>query len=269
MSCDTLNNTTVRFNVSFGSLPEGFCPETMQALGDAIVSRIIVTPNTSFTSFAIGPNAPTTNVGPWLKDCLQWFVFDDATATYVPIAKGGFDSVSYYTATNTFVVPDNIYKIKIHAWGGGGGAADSGGAASSGGGGGSYGMSVVVVVPAQNIGFTIGAGGANGNPSGSAGGNTTILGMTAGGGAGGSNAGTTGAAGGAAVGFTMNVNGGAGQSVTVNASTDGAYGGSSPQGGAGGAYRGQNAGIVPGGAGGANVASVGGVGAGGAILVEY
>lgn len=85
MSCETLNQQSIFLNVSFGSLPEGFCPASMQDLGAAIAARLIISSNQSFSSFAVGSLEPTSNVGPWLKDCLEWFVFDDATARYVPI----------------------------------------------------------------------------------------------------------------------------------------------------------------------------------------
>lgn len=282
MSCDTLSNTTVRFTVSFGQLPENFCPTSMQDLGNNIVSRIIVTPNQSFSTFAIGPNAPTTNVGPWLKNCLSWFVFDDATASYVPIPKGGFDSQVYYTASDTFVVPDNIFKLKIHAWGGGGGGGDTngtGGWNSSGGGGAAYGCSIVAVTPAQSIPFTIGAGGSHGIP-GSPGSDTVILGMTAGAGLGGTMGGGAnppGGAGGTATGFTINRSGGAGGSaVSTGGAPTGPGGDAAGGGGAGGAIgtTGSNPfvnGVAPGGGGGGHVdqAGSGGSGAGGAVWIEY
>lgn len=276
MSCDTLNVGAVQLDVSVASLPEGFCPASMQELANAIASRLIISPSTEFNTFAIGSTAPASNVGPWLKDCLQWFVFDDATATYVPITKGGFDSLQYITANTTFTVPDFIYKIKVHAFGaGGGGSSTSGGAANgSGGGGGAYGLSIINVTPGQAIPIVIGTGGGTG-ANGTA---TTILGRSAGGGAGSAALNAAGA-GGTATGFDVNLSG---QTGEANSGSDAGFAGSS--GGDAGGWGGKGgttasptpsnggAGTSPGGGGsGGNsgASSVGGAGAGGAILIEY
>lgn len=103
MSCSTLNQQTVRFTVSGGSLPEGFCPENLQTLFNAFVNRLIISTNINFSSFAIGSTAPTTNVGPWLKDCETWYIWDDNVAMYVPMVFPSIASVPPGT---------------IHAWAG-------------------------------------------------------------------------------------------------------------------------------------------------------
>lgn len=276
MSCDTLNTQAVQLNVSLASLPEGFCPSSMQELGNEIASRLIISPSTEFNTFAIGSTAPASNVGPWLKDCLEWFVFDDSTAAYVPVTKGGFNAMEYFTASGTFIVPDFIYKLKITAFGGGGGGfSDAGATAGAGGGGGASGISIVSVIPGQSIGYTIGAGGTGGNP-GAAGGSTIILGLTAGGGAGGTTVLAAGL-GGTASGFTINLSGQSGCAGTGSAGELLSGGDAGGWGGKAGTVR-QNAsatgrdGLTPGGggSGGGNGAStVAGNGAGGAILIEY
>lgn len=277
MSCDTLNQAALNLTVSVARLPEGYCPDSMQDLADAIGARLIISPNSDFNTFAIGSTAPTTNVGPWLKDCEQWFVFDDDTASYIPTLKGGFDNQSYVVASGTFTVPDFIYKLKITAFGaGGGGFADGTATPQAGGGGGASGVSIVTVTPGQAIPYTIGSGGAGGNPGG-AGGATTLLGLSAGGGAG-ATAVTAAGLGGTASGFDINLTGQAGCGSsgggTVNDTQGGDAGG---WGGKGGTVRaaasatGRN-GLAPGGggSGGANGAVVtAGDGAGGSILFEW
>lgn len=42
-----------------------------------------------FTTFAIGPDEPKENVGPWLKDSKEWWVFNYEKKRYVPIYDGG------------------------------------------------------------------------------------------------------------------------------------------------------------------------------------
>lgn len=280
MSCDTLNTAAIQLNVSVASLPEGFCPASMQELANAIGSRLLISPSTEFNTFAIGSTAPASNVGPWLKDCLEWFVFDDATATYVPITKGGFNSQEYFTASGTFTVPDFVFKLKIQAFGGGGGGASGGSISSGAGGGAAYGCSIVAVTPGQSIPFTIGTGGAGGvgagNP-GASGGSTTILTLTSGGGVGGTP--TAGGAGGTATGFDINLTGQSGHlNVTgVGDESTSTGGDAAGWGGKGGvvavsATAAGRDGLAPGG-GGASSANantpVSGSGAGGSILIEY
>ena len=243
----------------------------MQELGNEIAARLIISPSTEFNTFAIGSTAPASNVGPWLKDCLEWFVFDDATASYVPITKGGFDTVEVKSASGTFIVPDFIYKLKIEAWGAGGGGCNvSGGSSQAGGAGGAYGLIVADVTPGQVINYTIGTGGAAGTPA-TAGGATSILTLTCGGGAGGTVTGPA-TAGGAATGATRGISGGSG---AASVGGGGGAGGDSPLGGSGGrtdltAGTGQN-GILPGGggAGGTNSNNAGGTGANGQIVIWY
>lgn len=277
MSCDTLATSFVGLTVSMGSLPEGFCPASMQELANAIAARLIVTPNVTTSSFAIGSTEPASNVGPWLKDCLEWYVFDDATGRYRPISQGGFGNQQYFLSSGSFVVPDNTQKIKVTAFGGGGGGYAGGTTPSGGGGGGASGISILAVSPGQVIPFTIGAGGGSGAP-GTTGGNTVILGLTAGGGQGGQSS-TAGGVGGTVTGFDINLGGQGGTGNTAgSATTASCPGGNSGGWGGNGGVAVSNAspagrgGLVPGGGGAGSVngadSSAGG-GAGGAILIEY
>lgn len=275
MPCDSSVSQTVLMNVTAGSLPEGFCPNSMQELFDAMVARMIVTPNQAFTSFAAGSVEPTSNVGPWLKDCETWFVFDPSTGSYIPMRDKGFDNMQYFVSSGTFIVPEFIYKLKITAFGGGGGGHASATAAGAGGGGGGAGLVIVDVVPGQSIPFVVGSGGAGGTP-GAAGGNTTILTFSANGGAGASTV-ISGGMGGNATGFTVNLTGQAGSAGTGSSAELKEGGDAAMWGGKGGVIR-ENAsptgrdGTAPGGggAGGGNGAStVIGNGASGAILIEF
>lgn len=276
MSCDTLNSSAIQLNVSVASLPEGFCPASMQELANAIGSRLIISPSTDFNTFAIGSTAPASNVGPWLKDCEEWFVFDDSTASYVPassVASGGFKTQEYHTTSGTFTVPDFIYKIEVSIWGGGGGGGvDAAGISTGGGGGGAYATGILSVTPGQMINYTVGAGGASGNP-GSAGGTTTFSTLSATGGAGSANGSPLGGAGGTATGGDINIDGQSGHNGT---SGFGGAGGDSPVGGPGGtAHTSGTAsfvnGKIPGGGGAGDYTSGGdeGDGASGAVLIKY
>lgn len=276
MSCSTLNTTALELNVSVANLPEGFCPATMQELANAIGERLIISPNTSFNTFAIGSTAPASNIGPWYKDCNQWFVYDDGTGTYVPIANttpGGFRTSEYHTTSGSFTVPDFIYRLKVQLWGGGGGGGQgTAGVAKGGGGAGGYAEAILTVTPGQVIPYTIGGGGAGGGPA-TSGGTSTFSTMTAGGGTGNSAATIYGAVGGTATGGTINITGGSG-GPGGNADGVGGSGGNSPQGGQGGQsiapVTALANGIVPGGGGaGSYDTPAPGAGAGGAVLITY
>lgn len=269
MACESLSQQPVRMNVSLGSLPEGFCPASMQEFGDALAARLVVTPNQAFTSFAAGSIPPTSNVGPWFKDCEIFFVWSDIFGMYIPMEKGGFDNEQYITTTGNFVVPEFIYQVRATAWGGGGGGYNVSGPTSGGaGGGGGFGRTIFAVTPGQVIPVTVGTGGSNGAP-GTAGGSTTFLTLVSNGGATGTPA-AVGSLGGTSNG-AFNIRGGAGGEASSFS------GGASPQGGSGGIVDSASTilllnGVVPGGGGAGGFASKnvnGGSGANGAILVEW
>lgn len=278
MSCSTLNNSTaLALNVSIANLPEGFCPASWQEAATVFAARLLISPSVNFNTFSIGSTAPTANFGPWYKDCAEWFKYDDATASYIPITKGGFNTMEVKSTSGTFIVPDFIYKLKIQAWGGGGGGSDQGGGVQgNGAGGGSYGLLIADVVPGQNIPFTIGAGGSRG-ATGGVGGTTTILTLACAGGQGGLipvGVGFGQGAGGVGTGGTYNVNGTSGTAQTTNA---GGNGGAAGGGGGGGGTASSSeltlTGVLPGGggAGGGSggATTQGGMGAAGRIIIEY
>lgn len=272
MSCTTQTQQPVKFIVSMGSLPEGFCG-TPQELAQAIADRLLIQSDPVYSSFAIGSTAPTSNVGPWLKDCQTWYVWDDALAIYRPITKEGFNKFVVFDVNGSFTVPDGIYSLLIEAWGGGGGGANEfSGSSESGGGGGGYGMVMKPVNPGDSVVFTVGVGGAGG-AAGTNGGDTVILGMTAAGGKGAVVIPSgKGGVGGLVTASDMGIQGGAGK-LTI--SGGGGSGGDSPRGGQGGrvdsALGTQQNGILPGGGGAGGTVSnnVGGNGANGRIIIHY
>lgn len=279
MSCPSSQNSR-NFSISSGSLPEGYCPVSWQQFVDDLSQRLIVTSPLNNSSFATGSTMPSSNVGPWFKNCESWYKFDDSTGLYIPVTKGGFDTLALISTSQTWIVPNEIYKLKIQAWGaGGGGVSESGVSPQAGAGAGAYCCTIVDVIPGQAIPIVIGTGGSGGMGMGAAvgtdGGDTTILGLTAGGGkkatAGSSSVGN--GAGGTAAGGTININGGPG---TPPIGALGGKGGESPMGGAGGAPSSTELtlnGITPGGggAGGTSGGTTGNAGGGGngLVLIEY
>lgn len=64
-------------------LPPSFSWTPQQYL-DAIVARLSIQSDESFSLFTIGSTAPTSNVGPWLKNGITWYVWDAGTGSYIP-----------------------------------------------------------------------------------------------------------------------------------------------------------------------------------------
>lgn len=266
MSCPSSQNPLV-LNVSMGNLPEGFCPATLQEFANALVARIIISPSEASLNIAGGSTEPASNIGPWFKNCEQIFVFDDTLGRYRPIQKGGFDSFEVKSTDGSFIVPDNVYKLYIEAWGGGGGGCNNG-AASGGGSSGAYGSMIRAVTPGQVIPFSVGLGGAAGNP-GAAGTSSIILGMDVGGGFGGLASGEP-VLGGVTTGSDFNIIGG----TSFRSGGNPGYGGDAPRGGGGGQFHQTDStfsvGHTPGGGGtGSHPALVGREGAPGQILIWY
>src|ERR1035441_8046902 len=61
---------------TFRGSPNDFFTEMIQRM------KILSPSGTNF--IFIGDTEPTSNVGPWLKNGTQWYVFDPATKRYVP-----------------------------------------------------------------------------------------------------------------------------------------------------------------------------------------
>lgn len=72
------------FLIQMASLPPTFCG-TPQQLAVAMVRRMRIVSPSGSSFFVTGDTEPTSNVGPWLRNGTQWFVFDDATKRYVPL----------------------------------------------------------------------------------------------------------------------------------------------------------------------------------------
>lgn len=271
MSCDTLSSQALQFAVSVGSLPEGYCPETYQAFAQAIADRLVVSTPENISVFVAGDTEPASNIGPWFKDCTEWWYYDDATGQYRPVSVG-YQTYDILTGAGTYVVPAGVYRLYVEAWGGGGGGLSSG--YGGAGGGGAYGSAKFTVTPGQNIAYTVGSGGAAGNPA-SAGGNTSFSTLTCNGGGAGL-ASQQGGAGGSVAGADFGIPGQAGLWGSMNTGDQKAgVGGAAGRGGPGGSYTSASfstsAGSFPGGGGSGSHASVhggiGGAGANGSIIV--
>ena len=69
---------------------------TPQEFADAMVARLTAESTNTISFFAAGSVAPTSNVGPWLKDNTTWYVWSDALGAYTPqtIAPGALGYIA-------------------------------------------------------------------------------------------------------------------------------------------------------------------------------
>ncbi len=241
---------------------------------------------TKLQSYAVSATAPTPG------DVLKW-----DGSQWLP-STGPSMNVQVFTSSGTFIVPPNVTKVLVKAWGGGGGGGGGGGSNSGGGGGGSGGgYTEKIESVSANVTVTIGSGGSGGSGGGnsqdggdgSAGRNSSFGSVSAiggNGGSGGERSGGAGGTGGAAVSgsggdfSTSSTSGVAGVGGTGGA---GGTGGGSGFGGGGGkgAAVANGAGSVGGGYGGGggggggdntgatSYAGIGGAGTAGLVIVYW
>lgn len=57
---------------------------TPQEFLDAIVARLSIDTQEQLALFISGSTSPVTNVGPWLKNGVTWYVWDASTGSYIP-----------------------------------------------------------------------------------------------------------------------------------------------------------------------------------------
>lgn len=89
---------------------------TPQQLAQAIVQRLSVVTGQQFALFVTGSTAPSSNVGPWLKNGQEWWVWSDTDGAYVPIIING-ESLGYSIGPTA---PDHtIFSFWIETTGGG------------------------------------------------------------------------------------------------------------------------------------------------------
>lgn len=89
----------VTFNITVGAIPENF-EGNLQATLELFASRLIIAPSVPWSSFVVGGAQPSSNVGPWLKDGIELWVWSDALATYIPQVIGN-EALKYSVSTAT------------------------------------------------------------------------------------------------------------------------------------------------------------------------
>lgn len=106
---------TLPLVIEFGSLPPAV-RWTPQQLADAIAQRLRIVTQQSFALFVTGSTEPSSNVGPWLKNGVEWYVWSDSEGAYVPITIAQ-ESLGYFIGEAT---PDPaVYQFWIRTTAGG------------------------------------------------------------------------------------------------------------------------------------------------------
>lgn len=79
-----MTGTSIPLTFRAAPLPEGYKADPEQFKND-IVARLYAESGEAISFFASGSVAPSSNVGPWLKNGTEWYVWSDDLAMYVPI----------------------------------------------------------------------------------------------------------------------------------------------------------------------------------------
>lgn len=103
-------STIVPITVTASPLPSNF-QGTPQQFMDAMVSRLnVVTAVDSVAIVSQGAVAPTSNVGPWLKDGTTWYVWSNTSGSYVPVSAE-YQTLKYVASVTA---PDwQVYTLWI------------------------------------------------------------------------------------------------------------------------------------------------------------
>lgn len=95
--------------IQMGALPPTVLWSPQQ-LADAIAERLYLVTAQSFALFVSGSTEPATNVGPWLKNGQEWYVWSDTSGNYQPQA---ISSASLGYIISSSAPNPTIYKVWI------------------------------------------------------------------------------------------------------------------------------------------------------------
>ncbi len=101
--------TSIPLTFRAGPFPAGYNADPEQLKND-IVARLYAESTDAISFFASGSVAPSSNVGPWLKNGQEWYVWSDVSASYIAQVIP-YASLRYIAQV---VAPDqNIYTLWI------------------------------------------------------------------------------------------------------------------------------------------------------------
>lgn len=99
-------STTLPVTFKASPIPSGLKGKP-QVFFDEFTKRLSIQSDENFSIFVSGPTAPSSNVGPWLKDGSQWYVWDSVLGTYVPEVLG------YFAGPSTSTPSPSLYDLWI------------------------------------------------------------------------------------------------------------------------------------------------------------
>lgn len=88
-------SSVTKLVVQLSPLPADFKGDP-QKFAEALVARMRIAAPFGVTTFVTGPNKPTSNQGPWLKNGTQWYVWSDDAADYIPLDISDSEVAPYY-----------------------------------------------------------------------------------------------------------------------------------------------------------------------------
>ncbi len=88
----------------------------LQQFFDAIVERLSIESQDDLSFFVSGSVAPSSNVGPWIKDGLTWYVWDVITGSYIPQVID-FQSLRYIAQAGSPDQNKYVFWIKLDGTG--------------------------------------------------------------------------------------------------------------------------------------------------------
>lgn len=83
----------------------------------AMVERFKIVSPSGISFIFVGDNEPSSNVGPWLKNGTQWWVFDEATKRYVPLDITASEKLWFQVSATTPATADPPVWLRTDAQG--------------------------------------------------------------------------------------------------------------------------------------------------------
>lgn len=107
--------TTLPVTFVAASLPSNW-KGTPQEFLSAIADRLSLEAEDELSFFVVGSVAPTSDVGPWLKDDQTWWVWDEDTGAYIPEILDSL-SLRYIVSVSEPDPADYTFWIKVTGYG--------------------------------------------------------------------------------------------------------------------------------------------------------
>lgn len=97
--------------IQMGPIPPSFSG-TPQDLARVMVERMKIVSPSQINFIYVGDVEPTSNVGPWLKGGVSWFVFDSDLKRYVPLDISESETQWFHVGTSTPTTSTPAYWLR-------------------------------------------------------------------------------------------------------------------------------------------------------------